>query len=590
MQSYQKIKKTSAIGHRGAVACARIESSRAAMEMIEAGGNAMDAAVAAAFVAGVVEPMETTLAGSGFLLVHRPGVKQVQAIDFGPRAPLAARPDMFKIDASRSVDRGLGVSVVEDDANIRGVLAIGVPAVIRGLTDGHWACGRLPLSRVLAPAIRAAHDGFEIDNYYTLEALSNLQGLRADEGARNLFLRNGMPPMSPHLGSATLGAAERLRQKALGRSLEVIAEKGADAFYVGEIARDLLRTVAELGGILNAEDLAGCRSAIGAARTIRFRDADVWVPNAPCGALTQLQMLKWWAAFWGDRTCNEDTAERLRIFSAVSRHAFADRYYWLGDPDFVPVPERALLSDGYAMQIASDIAAHGVPIWQGQPQAPWDYFSRHRAHDPGSFEQDARALQDWNPGGATEPGSGTTHVSVMDEDGMAVAITHTAANHFGSNVVCQRTGFLLDAAMGWFNALPGAANSIAPGKRPLANMAPMMLTRRGESIAALGAPGGRRIISCIAQIAINLIERGHDAEQAVNAPRCDASGNALLISERLQHLGPESAKSGEAVLLISEQHEGYGYELARPNIVVRDFDGLLEAASEPFAKGFALAI
>lgn len=589
MHSIQKITKTSAWGE-AAVACARLESSQAAIAMLEAGGNAVDAAVAAAFVAGVIEPMETTLAGSGFLLMHRPGQAQALAVEFAARAPLAARPDMFRIDTGRSVDRGLGVSVVEGDANIRGALAAGVPATIRGLVDAQTAHGRLPLAQVMQPAIEAAHDGFEADNYYALEVLAHVEGLRVDPGASAVFLRDGLPPAPAHLGTASLGAPARIVQHNLGRALEQIAHGGAEAFYTGDVGAALVASVAELGGILSADDLAACRSASVPARTIRFRGADVWVPQAPCGALTQLQMLTLWERLCGGRVHARDSLERTRLLCAVSRHAFADRYHWLGDPQGVAVPEQALLSSAYADQVVAEIREHGVPTWKEHGQAPWDHFARHRPRDAWRFDPSGNAPPPWAPQGSTEAPSGTTHVSVIDRDGMAVSITHTAANHFGASTVCPRTGLLLDAAMGWFNAVPGAANSIAPGKRPLANMAPMLLTRDGEAVAALGAPGGRRIISAIAQIAIDLLERGHDAAEAVHAPRLDASGKVVLLSERMADIAQALEAEGVDTRLVSEQHEGFGYELARPNIVVRHGAGRNEAACDPFSKGFAVAV
>jgi gamma-glutamyltranspeptidase/glutathione hydrolase len=590
-RSRQSIHKSAASGRTVAVACARAASSEAALEMMQAGGNAIDAAIAAALVGGVIEPMETCLAGSGFLLMHRPGDARPTAVDFGSCAPRAARADMFRIDTSRSIDRGLGVSVVVDDANMLGARASGVPGTIRGLTDALAAFGRLPLSKVLQPAIRAAHDGFEVDNYFTLDTLANLDALRRFESSTRVFLRNTLPPVPAFLGAASLGVRERIRQPELGRSLEMIAAQGADAFYRGELAKGLLATHVEQGGILTEQDLAQYASHIAPARHLRFRDTDVWMPNAPCGALTQIQMLQLWQALYPDGAPAQDSPERTRLLAEATWHAFADRYHFLGDPQHVPVPEEALASEAYAREIAQRIrAGERIASWLKLPQAPWDHFAGQALHDPWAFERTPERAVRWQPQGGTEPTAGTTHVSVIDGEGMAVAITHTAANHYGSRLVCPRTGFLIDAAMGWFNAVPGAANSIAPGKRPLANMAPMLLTRQGEARAALGAPGGRRIISAIAQIAINLVERGHDAEAAVHAPRQDASGAQLLLSERLQDQAEGLAPVGDRLRWVDEQHEGFGYELARPNIVVRQDDGRLQSACDPFVKGFALAL
>lgn len=590
MLSRQTIRKTSASGSRGAAAAARSRSAGCAAEMLAAGGNAVDAAVAAALVAGVIEPMETTLAGSGFMLIGVPG-EGVHSVEFGPRAPRAARSDMFRIDTERHVERGLGISIVVDDANVQGISAVGVPATLRGLLMAHARFGKLPRSRVMKPAVQAAYDGFPADSYFALEALANLQALRADAGARSMFLVDSLPPVAPHLGTASLGVPVTIRQQALGRTLERIADAGVDSLYEGELAQALLATVRELGGLLDERDLSGCAPVFAQARKIRFRDVEVWAPNAPCGAVTELQMLQIWQSLYPDGAPEDDTPERVRHLAEVSWHAFADRYHWLGDPDFVPVPDDALLSAAYAAEIAAAIrAGHPPPRSSTTDAAPWNHFASRAVHDPWVHEPGLpRTPPAWNPGGATEPTAGTTHVSVIDGSGMAVSITHTAANHFGSKVVCQRTGLLLDAAMGWFNALPGAANSIAGGKRPLANMGPLLVTRRGMPVAAVGAPGGRRIISAMVQVVLNLVERGMNAEDAVHAPRIDASGAGMLASERLAPVVSEIPGLREGTSLVSEQHEGFGYELARPIIAVRDEQGGISAAADPFSRGYAVA-
>lgn len=591
MFSRQTIQKSAVAGTKGAAAAARIASAQAAAAMLAAGGNAVDAGVAAALVAGVVEPMETTLGGSGFMLIGMPADGCVHSVEFGPRAPLAARSDMFRIDSRRQVERGLGISIVADDANVQGITAVGVPSTMRGLLLAQQRFGKLARSRIMRPAIEAAYGGFPADSYFALEALANLPALRADPGASSLYLVDGLPPPAPHLGTASLGVPTLVRQEALGRTLEMIAERGADVLYDGELARSLLDTVAELGGLLSQQDLSACAPVITKARSIRFRDVEVWAPTAPCGAVTELQMLRIWQALYPDRAPVEDTPERIRNLAAVGWHAFADRYHWLGDPDFVPTPDAALLSPAYAADLATAIrAGHPPPRSSATDAAPWNHFAARAAHDPWPFQPGGPDLRPvWNPNGGTQPPAGTTHVSVIDADGMAVSITHTAANHFGSKVVCRRTGLLLDAAMGWFNALPHAANSIAGGKRPLANMGPLLVTRSGVPVAAIGAPGGRRIIHAMVQIVLNLVERGMGAEDAVHAPRIDASGAGMLASERLTSVIRGIPELSDSTVLVSEQHEGFGYELARPIVSVREANGRTTAATDPFSRGYAVA-
>lgn len=587
--SRQIVSRTPARGREGAVAAARIESAGAGLRMLELGGNAVDAAVAAGFVAGVVEPMETTLAGSGFMLVHAPGDAQAHAVEFAPRAPAAATGTMYRIDTARSFDRGLGVSVVEGDENLEGVRAAGIPATLVGLLRAHERFGRLPRAAVLQPAIAIAHDGFGADPYFALEVLANLPALRRDAGAAGVFLAGGDPLPVAHLGEATLGQPPLVRQQALGRTLELLAARGSDAFTGGEIGDRLIETVSELGGIISRDDLRNEGTLVTPARKLDFRGHEVWGPVSPCGTLTQHQILKIWNSLYPEGGPAEDTPERIARLAAANWHAFADRYHWLGDPDFVPVPEEGLLDDRYIDGIAAAIrAGEPAPRATAGQGAPWQWFAGVAAHDPWRFEPDPARRRDWKPEGATTPTAGTTHVSVIDGEGMAVSLTHTAANHFGSKVLCQRTGLLLDGAMGWFNACPNAANSIAGGKRPLANMAPMLLTRDGRAAAALGAPGGRRIIGAVVQIALNLVERGMDAERALNAPRIDASGSSMLASERLGDIAAQIGASFPSVP-VGEQHMPFDYEMARPVVVTRAQDGSLQAITDQFAKGFALA-
>lgn len=589
--SRQTTSKTSAAGRGGTVSAGRLETAEAGMAMLEQGGNAVDAAVAAGFVAGVVEPMETTLAGSGFMLVHVPADGRVHSVEFAPRAPAAATPDMFRIDEGRRLDRGLGISTVEGDENLQGIKAAGIPATLAGLVDAHARFGSLPLATVLAPAIRIAHDGFRADGYFTLEIVANLAALRSDPGASATFLENGDPFAAAHLGETSLGAPKVVRQGALGRTLEKISAGGAAALRTGEVGDSLIQTVRDLGGIVSRDDLSGSSTLFADARRMTFRDNEVWGPTAPSGTITQHEILKVWCALYPDGGPRDDTSARLMAYADASWHAFADRYHWLGDPDFVAVPEAGLLSDAYAASLAAAITS-GRPAPRSLPgePLPWEKFASRAAHDPWAFETDSSSKTAWNPGGSTEPTSGTTHVSVIDRDGMAVSLTHTAANHFGNKVLCERTGLLFDGAMGWFNARPNAANSIAGNKRPLANMAPVLLTKRGEVTAALGAPGGRRIINAVAQIALNLVERRMSAEEAVSAPRIDASGSDILVSERLADVAEDWDRSAYPWKAVKEQFMPFDYEMARPVIVTRSADGRLSGATDPATKGYSLAL
>jgi gamma-glutamyltranspeptidase / glutathione hydrolase len=584
----QVVSRAAVSSSKGAVAAARKQSALAAAEILDRGGSAVDAAVAAAAVAGVIEPMETTLAGSGFMIVGQPGKAPV-AIEFGPVAPLAAHEQLYELDSARTFDRGLGVSVVVGDANIAGPKAWGVPGVIAGLVEAHSRFGRLPWSDLLQPAIRLCYDGFPADSYFVLEALAKLDYLRRDRAAAATYLVNGVPPVVPHLGNATLGAEHLVKQPKLGETLERVAKYGGQDFYRGETANLLAQSSEEYGGLLSLKDLERYKARVERPRHMKFRDVEIWAPRAPCAALTQFQMFALWQQLYPEAPSSMQSPEVIKNLADVCWHAFADRYHWLGDPEFEEIPEAELLSDAYIAEIARSIkSGEAAPRSLSTEPPPWEVFAQRAAHDPWAFAE--KAGKRWAPEGATESLGGTTHLSLADADGMVVALTYTAADHFGSKVVCPRTGLLMDAAMGWFNARPNSPNSIAPGKRPLTNMAPLVLTKNNKPIAAIGAPGGRRIVHAVMQIVLSLVDQKLAANEAVAAPRIDASGSTLLLSERLAGVGEALQKQGLPVRYVNEQHEPFGYELGRPLIVARTSEGGWMPSVDPFTKGCAAAL
>ena len=480
------------------------------------------------------------------------------------------------------------LSVVADDENVSGAKACGVPGTIGGLLAAHSRFGRLSRQRVLLPAIEAAHDGFVADDYYALEVLAHLDTLRKDPGASAVFLQNDMPPVPPYLGDATLGSVQYIRQPDLGRTLESISENGEDVFYKGEIGRSFVQSVSEAGGLLSNEDLAGYRPTFARPLHITSYGTDVWAPSAPSGGVTELQMLRMWE-MWPEGELSPGSAAWYRALAEIGWSAFADRYYWLGDQDFVPVPLDGLLSEEYARHVVGLIRNGDDSTRRYMADGPpWEVFSAVPMHDPWTFDSLGSPRPNWMPARPSAAG-GTTHISVVDGEGMAVSCTHTAAQHFGAKMVCPRTGLLLDATMGWFNAVPGAANSIAPGKRALANMGPLLTTRHGKASAAIGAPGGRRILHALVQVLIGLLDKNLSPQEALEEPRIDTSGSVLLASNRIDKEVLETLKDeGLPLTEVNEEHAPHLYELARPLIVTAD-DGMLRAGADPFTEGYAAA-
>lgn len=549
----------------GTVVAPHEASTSAGMAMYELGGNAVDAAVSAALVAGVIEPTETTLAGSGFMLMHEPH-QPAWSIDFGPMAPQAAAADMFELDTAAESSAVLGLAPVVDNANVDGPRAAGVPRTLLGLLRAQERFGVLSRRAVCQPAIDAAYEGFDADMWFLTSALHDLDRLRHDAQAAKTFLNaDGLPigRASAAYYGPTFDARQKIRQPLLGATLEELAEADLEMLTTGVIAQRLVQTASDLGGLLTLEDTAAAEPTIGPAWTMHYRDVEVAVPSAPGGGLTELQVLAIWQALHPEPTAVGNDPKLLRDLALTIRRAFADRYHWLGDPAKVAVPDQALLHPDYAAHLAAQID-DGQDVAGWHHGAPWITFASQPAHDPWPFAADPQRRPSWQPATASTPTSGTTHISAADSSGRSVAITHTAANGFGNGVVCPRTGLLFDSAMAWFNAAPGAANSITPGGRALANMGPALITRQGRSVAALGASGGRRIISAVAQLIINLVDGQHGLTDALTSPRIDASGPNVLLPAALQN--NLQAIEGLGVTVVPASPEPYAMDFSRPNI------------------------
>jgi len=499
--------------------------------MFDQGGNAVDAAVSTALVAGVIEPTETTLAGSGFILLHHPSLGPI-SVEFGPLAPAAAHAEMYELDAEAAPSPVLGLAPVRGNTNVTGPLASGVPRTLYALLETQARWGRLSLQQVLAPAIRAAAEGFESDGWFVLNALQDLALLRKDPGCARTFLTPDGLPIGSDSAVAygrSVATPPRVVQPALAETLQRISDHGRQDLLSGETARALIETFEEYGMILSKDDLARIPPEVRTPRCMPFRGSRIAVPHSPGGGLTVLEALNVWQHLMPTGT-DLPREKRLLLLSRVLRHAFADRYHWLGDSAARPVPVDALLSDDYAKQIARRCAESP---WDGDQVVgpPWTHFAGTALNDPWPFDPEQRSAQ-WSGSGASEPTSGTTHISASDTDGWIASITHTAANHFGSAVLCPRTGLLFDSSMAWFNARPGSANSVLPGGRPVANMGPaLILDGTSGAGRALGASGGRRIISAVTQLVIEIAENGRSIKEALAMPRIDSSGSQTVMHE-----------------------------------------------------------
>jgi gamma-glutamyltranspeptidase/glutathione hydrolase len=581
--SRQVVSRTEASGDRGVVVSAQREAAAAGAAMLARGGTAVDAAVATAFVEAVVEPMDATVGGCGYLLVHDPASRREVSIEFPPVAPRAARATMFELD-SAPTDRMIGVRAVVGQRNSQGPLAATVPGLVAGLCAALERFGRLPLDEVLAPAIAAAEEGFVADAYLALETLSECAGLRR-HGLGELVLDDGAPMPVDFVVKPEPGAERRIRQPALARTLELVAREGPDGFYRGSVARTICEELRRAGGILSVEDFASCDVRIGAPLAFEYRGARLLTPQAPCGGWTVLEALGILEHF-DVAALAPGSADAVHLVAEALRHAFADRFRYLADPDCVAVPLEGLLSDEYLASVAEQLRIDAATAQVQGDEEPWQHYADRALHDPWPWDPGAPSAISGSP--ESGGGFGTTHLSAADASGMVVSCTHTAASPFGS-MFRSSTGVILNSGMVWFDPQAGAANSIAPGKRAMTNMAPLLICAPG-SVAGIGAPGGRRVTSAIAQVASNLVDRRTGIQEAIGAPRVDASGNALLVSSRLPTgLGAELERRGHRVRLVGEEHEPFSYEFARPTGVMAA-GGSLSGGADPFTQNFAVAL
>jgi gamma-glutamyltranspeptidase/glutathione hydrolase len=468
-----------AVGRHGAVVAAEPQAARIGLEMLRSGGNAIDAAVATFLALAVTHPQAGNLGGGGFLLV-RMADGRAAAFDFRERAPRRAQRDSY-LRADGSVD---------EQRLQYGVTAAGVPGSPAGIAAALARFGTRPLAELAAPAIRLARDGFAVDRFLADDLAEAAEDLARDPAASSIFFADGKP----------LAAGARLVQADLAATLERFAAGGADGFYRGETARLLLATMQRDGGWIDAEDLTDYEVVEREPLRGEYRGHELLtMPPPSSGGVAVLQMLRLLEPY-DLRGLGFGSAASLHLLTEVMRRAYADRARWLGDPDRYPVPVGGLLSDEYAARLRAGIRTDQVSDVPGPGQPP------------GAKETDD-----------------TTHFSIVDAAGNAVACTTTINSTFGAKVVVAGAGFLLNNEMDDFSAKPGVpnqfglvggrANEIAPGKRMLSSMTPTILLRDGKPVLVLGSPGGGRIINTVLQVIVDVVDHGMPLPQAVAAPR-----------------------------------------------------------------------
>jgi gamma-glutamyltranspeptidase/glutathione hydrolase len=471
------------------VASVHPEASAAGAEIMREGGNAVDAAVAVGFALAVVHPAAGNLGGGGFLLYRTAG-GETHFLDFREKAPAAASHDMYLDEHGKPTDQ-----------SIYGYRAAGVPGSVAGLVEAERRWGKLGLAKAMAPAIRLARAGVAITQDEA--AMMHDPDLERDPESHRIFQREGR----------YYQPGEIFRQPELARTLERIAST-PEEFYRGALANEIAAAIQRGGGIITAADLAAYKVVERAPVHGSYRGYDVYsAPPPSAGGVVLIETLNILEGF-DLHAAHRNSAEELHLVAEAYRRAFYDRAVFLGDPDFVEVPVAQLIDKKYAEAWRASIDPQKASVSSGLQRPSQAELDRSAAMHPPELGAEKQ---------------NTTHYSVVDAAGDAVAVTTTLNNAFGASVTLPGLGFLLNDEMDDFAAKPGSpnmfgliqgeANAIAPGKRPLSTMTPTMLVKDGRLLLVMGSPGGSTIATTVANVLINAVDFGEDIQRAVNAPR-----------------------------------------------------------------------
>lgn len=479
------------------VVCPQPEAAESGIEILRAGGNAVDAAVATALAQTVVDPIMCGIAGFGTAGVYMPGKGVHEYFDFHSPAPLAAREDMWEHLLEGETKDGFGF-ILTGRVNDIGPQSIGTPATLKGLEAMHQAHGRLPWQQVVEPAIRWAEDGyfvrpgmhaFWIDEP-TMGRVGNLERLQFCEESRQLYCRPDGRPKAIGTPLRNPGMASVLRQ---------VAEEGTHPFYHGDLAQKMVAHLQSLGALITMGDLAQYQVTRNQPLVGSYRDRIVTTNQPPGGGAMLMEMLNILEQF-DLRGMEHNSPEYIQLVCEVMKKATSDKDRYIGDPKFLEVPLERLLSKDIAAEIAAQIRA-------GQ----------------------RFAVERVNPG-APVPRD-TTHLSVIDADGNAVSMTHSLA--MPSGIITPGMGFQYNGCMGVFDPRPGRAGSIKPGKSRFTASCPTMTFKDGELDVVLGAPGGTQIVMGVLHVLLNVIDHQMEMQAAVSAPRFSSTSNSIDVCNRI---------------------------------------------------------
>ncbi|WP_017475610.1 gamma-glutamyltransferase [Pseudomonas sp. PAMC 26793] len=501
-------------GENGMVVTAQHLATHVGVDVLKAGGNAVDAAVAVGYALAVVYPAAGNLGGGGFMTVQLADGRKT-FLDFREKAPLAATADMY-LDKDGNV---------VPDLSSKGHLAVGVPGTVSGMELALSKYGTLKRAQVIAPAIKLAEDGFALEQGDVDLLHTATDEFKKDKDLRGIFLHGGEPML----------VGQKLVQKDLAKTLREISAKGTDGFYKGWVAKAIVDSSQSGKGIITQADLDKYKTRELAPIECDYRGYHVVsAPPPSSGGVVICEIMNILEGY-PMADLGYHSAQGLHYQIEAMRHAYVDRNSYLGDPDFVQNPVEHLLDKDYAAKLRAAI-------------------------DP----QKAGISQDIKPGVSPHEGNNTTHYSIVDKWGNAVSVTYTLNDWFGAGVMASKTGVILNDEMDDFTSkigvpnmyglVQGEANAIAPGKTPLSSMSPTIVTKDGKAVMVVGTPGGSRIITATLLTILNVIDYKMNIQEAVDAPRFH------------QQWLPESTNIERFALSPDTQKilEGWGHKFAGP--------------------------
>ncbi len=470
------------LAEQGMVSSQEAIATQVGLDVLRDGGNAVDAAVAVGFALAVTLPKAGNLGGGGFMMIHLAETGETLALDYREMAPALASEAMF-LNEQGDVDKHLSRNSFQ---------SAGVPGTVRGLTQALRDYGSQPLAKLLQPAIELAEKGFVISHDLASELKSRRSQLSRSEAGKKIFY---------HSDGRAFEAGERLIQKDLAWSLRQIAKHGEQAFYEGAIAKKIAQDSKRHQGLIDMRDLANYEAVMREAVKGDYRGYGVYsMPPPSSGGVHVLQMLQVLKNF-DLNALGHNSADYLHVLSETMKYAYADRSKYLGDPDFATVPVAELTAPAYGLRIAKKIDMNK-----------------------------ARPSDDIKPGSAQPFEShDTTHFSVADSQGNVVSNTYTLNFSYGSGIVIEGTGILLNNEMDDFSSKPGVpnafgllggeANAIEPRKRPLSAMTPLIVLKDDKPYLVVGSPGGSKIINVVLQVVLNVLDHGMNIAEASSVPR-----------------------------------------------------------------------